>query len=128
MSTDVVASSWRRCPARASATPTSARGGIGEEALIRRILDGNAAMQHGSDVEAIEDVNQPGDVILVRVRQDEQVDATREEGEVGAQPPEGELRVRPTVDQHRGAARSLDEDRVALADVEHGQVQTSVRA
>ena len=85
-------------------------------------------MQHGSDVESIEDVDQPGDVILVRVRQNEQVDATGEEREVGAQPAEGELRVRPAVDQHRRTARSLDEDRVALADIEHGQVHPPVRA
>ena len=81
-----------------------------------------------SDPESIEDVDQPGDVVLVRVAQHEQVDAPREERQVRADAAQRELRVRTAVDQHRRAVRRLDEDRVALADVEHGQVEAPVRA
>ena len=58
--------------------------------------------------------------------QDQQVDAAGEEGQVGAEAAERELRVRPAVDEHGGAARRLDQDRVALADVEHRDVQAAI--
>jgi hypothetical protein len=102
------------------------RGGIGQQAVVGGILEGDARVQHGGDVEPMEDVQQAGDVVLVRVSQDEQVDPTFEERKVGAQPAQREVRVRPAVDQHRGAGRGLDEDRVALPDVEHGHVQTPI--
>lgn len=53
--------------------------GIGDEPVVRRILERDSGVQHGADPEAIEDVHQSGDVILVRMAQHEQVDPTREE-------------------------------------------------
>jgi hypothetical protein len=103
-------------------------GSIGQQAVVCRVLERDPAVEHGSDVESGENVDQPGDMVLVRVGQDEQVDPAREEGKVGAETAEGQLRVRPAIDQHRCARRGLDQDRVALSDVQHGQMEVPVRS
>jgi hypothetical protein len=92
-----------------------------------RALEADAGVEDGPDPESRQDLDQPGDVILVRMAQHEQVDAAREEREIGAQPAEGELGVRTTIDEHGGAVRRLDQDRVTLTDVQHGDVQEAVR-
>lgn len=101
---------------------------VGQQALIGWILVGDSGVDHGADAEALEHLHQSGDVVLMRVTQHEQIDASREEGQVGAQPPQGELRVRTAVHQHGRATRSFDEDGVALPDVQHRNVQPAVGA
>jgi hypothetical protein len=60
------------------------------------------------------------DMVLVRMRQDDRIEPAipgRDQAVELNQQPVG---VRTAVDQEAAAARALDEDRVALADVEHG--------
>ena len=85
-------------------------------------------MEHRADPEAVEHVDEPGDVVLVRVAEHEQVDAAGEERQVRADPAQRELGIRAAVDEHRRAARRLDQDRVALADVEHRDDAAARRA
>jgi hypothetical protein len=99
---------------------------IGHEAVVRRIRKWDARVQDGSHPESLEDFHQSGDVVLVRVAEEQDVDLAREEGKVCAQAAQGQLGIRPAVDQHRGSARRLEEDGVALADVEHGHMQQAV--
>jgi hypothetical protein len=65
-------------------------------------------------------------VVLVRMRQHQQVDASHEERQVRADAAQRQLRIRPAVDEHRRSARRLDQDGVALADIERGDVQASI--
>ena len=99
---------------------------IGQQTLEGWILVANARLEDGADAEAVEHVDQSGDVILVRMGQHQQVDASREERQVRADAAKGQLRIRATVDQHGGAAGCLDQDGVALSDVERGEVQPPV--
>ena len=101
---------------------------IAEKAGVRGILEADPRVQHRTDPEAVEHLHQPGDVVLVRMAEHEQIDSARVERQVRADPTQRELGIGTAVDEHRRAARRLDEDRVALADVEHGDMQHSVRA
>ena len=103
-------------------------GRIGQQSVIGRIAEGNSGVEHRPDPEPVQDVDQSGDVVLVRVADHEQVDAPREEGQVRTNPAQRQLRFRTAVDQHRPAVWRLDEDRVALADIEHRQVEEPVWA
>jgi hypothetical protein len=76
---------------------------------------------------SVEHVDEPGHVVLVGVAHDEDVDATGEERSIGPDAPQRQLGIRPAVDEHRCSVRRLDEDRVALPDVENGQVELTVR-
>ena len=102
--------------------------GIGQQPVVRRILKWDAGVKHGADVKPVEDLHQAGDMVLVWMAQDEKVDAAREKRKVRAKATEGQLRVRTAVDQHGRTGRGLDQDRVALADIERSHVQPSVRA
>ena len=68
---------------------------------------------------ALQDPDEAGDVILVRMCQHDEVDPAvpRRDSriELGEQP----LRVRSAVHEHPAAGAALDEDRVALAHIEH---------
>ena len=99
---------------------------VGQQAIVGRIFVTESGVQDCADAEALENLQQAGDVVLVWMAQDEQVDASREEGQVRAQPPQRELRVRAAIHKHGCAARSLDQNGVALADIEHGHVQPAI--
>ena len=100
---------------------------IGHQAAVGDVGEGDARVENRADPEAVEHVHEPRDVVLVRVAEHEQVDAAGEEGQVPANASQGELRVRPPVDEHRGSIGGLDQNRVALADGEHRQMQQAVR-
>jgi hypothetical protein len=103
-------------------------GRLGQEMVVGRILECDAGVEEGTNAESFEHADQAGDVILVRVAEHQNVDPMGVERQVRAQATQGQLRIGTAVDEHRGAGGRLDQDRVALADVEHGQVQPSVRA
>ncbi len=64
--------------ARAGEHDGDAGGGrIGQKPFVRRIVEGDAGVHDGADPKAVEDLDQAGDVVLVRVAQDEQVDPAR---------------------------------------------------
>lgn len=101
---------------------------IGEQAIVGRVLVGNAGVEDQADVEAGEHLDEAGHVVLVRVAHDQDVDAARVEGQLGTEPAQRPFRVRPAVDEQPRPARSLDQDRIALADVEDGEVEPAVGA
>jgi hypothetical protein len=98
-----------------------------QEARVGRVVVRASRVQDHPDAVALERGHQPRDVVFVRVAQQHHVKVPLPERQLLPQPPRGEVRIRPAVDQHRGARRRADEDRVTLADVEHRQVQPPVR-
>jgi hypothetical protein len=79
-------------------------------------------------VVTLEQQGEPGHVILVRVGQDQGVDPAiprRDAAVEGDQQPVG---IRTTVDQQPTAMRALDEDRVALSDIEDRDARRGCRA
>ena len=59
--------------------------GVGEERAVRGVLEVGSGVQEGPDAEAVEDVHEAGDVVLVRVREDHDVDGAPEERQVRAE-------------------------------------------
>lgn len=84
-------------------------------------------MQNDADSVALQHIDQPSDVVLVGMRQEQDVDASREVRPRGPQAAKRELRVNAAVHQDRAAHGGLDQDRVALPDVERGEMQAAVR-
>jgi hypothetical protein len=102
-------------------------GRIGQEPLGSRILECDAGMEDSADIEAVEHVDEAGDMILVWVGEHHQVDASCEEGQVRPESAQREPWVWAAVHEHRRAVGRLHEDRVALPDVHHRQVQVTIR-
>ena len=67
---------------------------------------------------ALEQQRQTGDVVLVRVRQDDRVDPPVPRRDPPVERDEQPVGIGAAVDEQPPAARALDEDRVALPDIE----------
>ena len=102
-------------------------GRIGHQAVVGRVLERDPGVQHGADAVAIQHVDEPGDVVLVRMADHEHVDPSGEERQVRPDPSQRQLGVRPAVDERRRAVGRLDQDGVPLPDVEHREMQQPVR-
>jgi hypothetical protein len=76
-------------------------------------------LEDAPDAIAIQEACQTRHVVLVRVSQDDAVEPAIPWRDVRVEGDQQPGRVGPSVDQQTPAARPLDEDRVALADVEH---------
>jgi hypothetical protein len=100
--------------------------GIGQELVVGMVVVADARVEHRVDPVAGQHMDQPGHMILVRMAEEHELDAASEEGERSTHAPQRELGVGPAVDERGGTGRCLDEDRVALADVQDGQVQAPV--
>lgn len=101
-------------------------GSIGEQAVMRRVLEPDPGVKERADLESVEGVDQPRDVVLVWVAEHHHADPSRVERQVRTNPTQRELRIGTAVDEHGRAGRRLDQDRVALADVEDGDVEPTV--
>ncbi len=66
-------------------------------------------------------------MVLVRVAEDQDVDPPIPGREAGVELEDQPIGVRPAVDQQPAAGVAFDQDRVALADVEHRDVDCPVR-
>ena len=66
-------------------------------------------------------------MVLVWVGHDHHVDGSLPEGQCLAQAAHRQVRVGTAVHQERGAVGRVYQDGVALADIEHQQVQPAVR-
>ena len=95
------------------------RPGQGDEPCVARILVGTARIQHAPNAEALEHRHQAGDVVLVRVSEHHHGDAPLPEGKLLAKAAQHQVWIRAAVHQHRLAVRGHDQDRVALAHVQH---------
>ena len=100
---------------------------IGQQPVVRRILEWDPGVEDRADREALGDLDEAGHVVLVRVGEDDEIDSPREERQVRADPAERELWIGTSVDEHGRPRRRLDEDRVALANGEDGHVEQAVR-
>lgn len=96
------------------------------EARIARVVVRPARVEDQAHPESLQHPDQPRDVILVRVGHDHQPQVALPEGEHRAQAAQHQLGVRAAVDQRRRARWAPYHDRVALADVQHPQVQPAV--
>ncbi len=74
--------------------------------------------EHPGDVVALEEQGESRDMILVRVRQDQGVDASVPRRDAAVEGDEEPVRIGTSVDQQSTTARAFDEDRVALSDIE----------
>jgi hypothetical protein len=66
-------------------------------------------------------------VILVRVAQDEDIDPAVPGRNPGVELEDQAIGIGSAVDQHSPAPIAIDQDRVALADIENGDVDPTVR-
>ena len=90
----------------------------------RRVAGPRAAhprLEHPADAVALEQQGEPGDVILVRMADRMTASIRRSHGGIRrSRATSRRSRIRSAVDEQPAAARSLDEDRIALADIEDG--------
>lgn len=87
-----------------------------------------SAVQKHSHGESAQDLVQPTQVILVRMGQDDHLDLPLMEGERLADPPQRQIRIDASIDQRDLSIWCLDENRVALTDVEDGQMKSPIRS
>jgi hypothetical protein len=74
---------------------------IGQQAAVGGVVEGNPGMDEHSHPESRHHLDQAGDVILVRVGKEHEIDTALEERQRCAQPSQRQLRIRPAVDEHR---------------------------
>jgi hypothetical protein len=80
------------------------------------------------DPVAAEQQRHPGNVVLVRVAEHQQVEAPVPGRDSLVEAAQQQVRIGPAVDEHPGAARSLQQDGVALPDVQYGHPESAVGA
>lgn len=91
-------------------------------------LPGEPRLEHATDPVAAEDERQAGNVVLVRMGEHDEVEAMVPRRQPAIEHADEAIRVGAAVDQKAAALGGLDEDRVALADVEHREVRPRVGA
>jgi hypothetical protein len=113
--------------------PQAVAGGDGEAARctrprqprVPRLVGGtgptHAWLEHRPDAVAVQQQDQAGHMVLVRMGQHDRVDPPVPRGHPAVELLEEAIRVGPAVDKQPPATRALDEDGVALAHIEHGQ-------
>jgi hypothetical protein len=97
------------------------------ECRIPRARSMHARLEDAPDSISVEENRKPGYVVLVGVGEDERIDAAVPRRDALVERHEQPVRVRPAIDEHPPAARTLDENRVALTDVENGDLRSAVR-
>jgi hypothetical protein len=75
-------------------------------------------LEHAIDVVSREQQGEPGHVVLVRVRQDHRVNPAVPRWNASVECDHQAVRIGAPVDQQAATTRTLDQDRVTLADVE----------
>jgi hypothetical protein len=101
---------------------------------VERLVEGRVAgsrathpdLGHGPHTVSLEEEGKAGHVVLVRVGQHDEVDAAIPGRELRVEDDEQAVGVRSAVDEHPAPGVALDEDGIALPDVQHGQPQASV--
>ena len=93
---------------------------VAQPRRVARPRAAHARLEDPADLVALEQQGETGDVILVGVAEDDGVDPSVPRRDPGIEDDHQAARIRTTVDEQAAAARSLDEDGVALPDVEDG--------
>jgi hypothetical protein len=114
---------------RASRRHAGARLALGRSQylMMRFAVERSPAVHEEAHLVSAQDLAQPSQVVLVRVGEDHDLDLPLVKRQGLADAPQGQVRIHAGVDQGRAPIRRLDQDRVALADIEHGQVQPAIR-
>ena len=118
--------SGRPSTSRPDVAPRAAR--TASERLVAGAAPGHPGLDDPSHAVALEDERQARNVVLVRVREHDQVDAAVPGRHAGVEGNEQAVGIGAAVDEHPAPGRTGDEDRVALADVEHHDVGAAVGA
>ena len=85
-------------------------------------------LEHPADGVAREQGGEPRHVILVRMRQDDHVEAAIPCRDVLIEGDEQPVGIRPAIDEQPAPARRLQQDRVALPDIEHRELRRPIRS
>ncbi len=96
--------------------------------LVARTRADHARLVHAPDPVAAEETGEPGDMILVRVRQDQDVDPPIPGRQPLVELPHEPVGVRSAVDEEPPAGAALDEDPIALADIENRDADDPARS
>jgi len=89
------------------------------ERTVARTRPQHAGLQDAAHSIALEEPGQPGDVVLVRVGEDQQVDSPVPGRHPAVECDEEPCGIGSAVHEHPGAPIALHEDGVALPDIEH---------
>jgi hypothetical protein len=101
-------------------------GESGPKCVIRRTRSDHARLEDPADPVAPNEPGQAARVILVRMAEDQDVDAPVPRRNPGIKLDDQAIRIRPAVDQQPPAPVSFDQDRIALANIEDRDVDASV--
>jgi hypothetical protein len=101
-------------------------GEAGPEGVIRGTRPDHARLEDPPDPVAVDEPGQTASVILVRMAQDQDVDSPIPWWDSRVELEDQTIWIGTPVDQHPGTAIALDEDRIALADVEDRDVDPAV--
>jgi hypothetical protein len=96
------------------------------ERRVARARPTHPGLEDAPDTISVEEDREPSDVILVGMREDKRVDAPIPRRNSLIESDEQPVRIRPAIDQHARAARTLHQDRVALSDVENHDAGSAV--
>ena len=99
-----------------------ARCQLGPEGAVPRPGPAHPRLEQTADAIALEEERQAGHVVLVGVAEDDEVEPAVPGRQAGIEGDDQASGVRPAVDEEPAAVPALDEDRVALADIEDGDV------
>ena len=77
-------------------------------------------LRHAPDVIALHEQRHPRHVVLVRMRQDQQVEAAVPRRQPGVEHGDETVGIRAPIDQHARASRPFHEDRIPLAHIQDG--------
>jgi hypothetical protein len=94
---------------------------VGEGAApggVRRAGPAHPVLEHAADAISLEEEREAADVVLVGMRQHDDVDPSVPRRDAGVECDEEGIGIGSAVDEKARAALALDEDRVALPDVE----------
>ena len=116
-------------PGREEPVAAARRGAeLPGERAVAGSRSAHARLVDPADPVPVEEERHPGDVVLVRMGQDEDVDPAVPRRQPAIELDEQPVRIGAAVDEHPSAAAALDEDRVALADVEDRDPGGAVRS
>ena len=100
---------------------------VGSKGVVCGSGSDHARFEDPADPIALHQPGQAAGMVLVGVAQDQDVDPPVPWGNPGIELDDQAIRIRTAVDQQPPTTVALDEDRVTLANVEHGDVDLAVR-
>ena len=109
-----------------SSTGWPAAGEHRRPRVVARSGTDHARLVHPPDPVSMQQGREPGDVVLVRMRQHQDVDAAIPRRQALVERGQHPARVRAAIDHHAAPTSALDEDPVALPDVHHDDVGRAI--